>query len=330
MKTIAVLLLCVLPWSAMSQQLPSWSSYYETGFVWNPALTARWNATELSLTHRQDWMGFDDAPKYSNVSFQYPFIRGVYLETKAAIGGFIERDVVGPIQKISGALTYNYRFRPQFLGNRRDVLGIGIVANYGWYQVDLSRAKAYDESTLTIDLSEDSRKGVPNVGVGAFYISVSDREAYTKSHYYMGLSLNQLIPNKLAEFNSQGAATGLSAIQSSLHATMHLGYRSVPVRAGYFIEPNLMFIYSLKKGIHAMASFKYEMIDTFWASAGVSTAKEAYGQLGYIFDRNSILQDIVLDGALRVGLKVSYNLGSFRVISGTGVEFYAAYVFEMR
>lgn len=275
-------------------------------------------------------MGFDNAPQYTNLSFQYPFVRGRFLETRAAIGGFLERDAVGPLEKIGGALTYNYRFRPQLLGNQRDVLGIGLMASYSRFQIDLSKAVAFDQNTLTVDLSEASDMGAINAGVGLFYKSVSDKEGFTKSHYYLGLSLNNLIPGNMAEFNSRGDFTGLTAIQSSLHATMHLGYRSVPLRAGYFLEPNLMLIYSVRKGIHAMASFRYELIDTFWGAAGISTVGEVYGQLGYIFDRNSVLKNIVKDGSLRMGIKVSYNVGSFRTVAGTGLEFYSAYVFELR
>lgn len=275
-------------------------------------------------------MGFENAPQYTNLSFQYPFFKGRFLETKAAIGGFLERDAVGPLEKIAGAITYNYRFRPQILGNRSDVLGIGLVASYSRFQVDLSKAVAFDQNSLTVDLSEASEKGAPNAGVGLFYKSVSDKEGYTRSHYYLGFSVNNLIPTNMAEFNSRGDFTGLTAIQSSLHATMHLGYRSVPSRAGYFLEPNLMMIYSARKGIHAMASFRYEMIDAFWGAAGISTVGEAFAQFGYIFDRNSILKNIVRDGSLRMGVKVSYNVGSFRTVAGTGLEFYSAYVFELR
>ncbi len=330
MRIFLITTLILTPFFLSGQQLPSWSSYYETGFVWNPALTAKWNSTELSLTHRQDWIGFDDAPQYSNLSFQYPFVKGIFLETKSAVGGFLERDAVGPIEKIGGALTYNYRFRPQLLGNRRDVLGIGLAVSFSKFQVDLSKATAYDPNSLTIDIDEISDIFRPNSNVGLFYISVSDKEAYTRSHYYIGFSVNNLISNDIAEFNRRGDAIGLTTIQSGLHSTLHLGYRSLPQRAGYFLEPNLMFIFSLQKGVHAIGSFRFEMIDHYWAAAGISTVGEAFVQVGYIFDRRSALKNLVQDGMLRIGLKGSYQMGTFRTIAGPGIEFYTSYVFELR
>ena len=60
--------------SSYGQQIANWSSFYENGFIWNPAMTAKWNAMDVSLTHQEMWTGFDGAPKYSTLSFQYPFI----------------------------------------------------------------------------------------------------------------------------------------------------------------------------------------------------------------------------------------------------------------
>ena len=239
---IHLLLLMMFYWIAgSSQQLPSWSSYYETGFVWNPALTARWNSNEVSITHRQDWIGFEGAPQYTNISFQHPFISG--YNTKSAIGVFVERDKVGPQEKIGAAITYNYRFRPQLFGKRDDVLGIGFLANMSRYQFSLQNETVYDKDQLTVDFSEASTVFNPNVSLGAFYISVSDFYAYQKSHYYVGLSVNQLIPGKIATFQGRSDNVSLTSIQAAMHATMHIGYRHIPFRKKYFYEPNLMVIY---------------------------------------------------------------------------------------
>lgn len=70
-----------------AQQLPSWSSFFESGFIWNPALTARNQSNEALLTHRQDWLGFEGAPQIYKHSlsaciwfwqYQFVFIGCVY------------------------------------------------------------------------------------------------------------------------------------------------------------------------------------------------------------------------------------------------------------
>ncbi len=318
---------CIVWTAGNGQQLPAWSSYYETGFVWNPALTARWNSIETSITHRQDWIGFDGAPQYTNISFQMPFVSGYH--TKSAMGFFVERDAVGPQEKIGGAITYNYRFRPQFFGKKDDVLGIGFLANISRYQFNLQNTVVYDKSQLTIDFSQGNSVINPNLGIGAFYISISDFYAYQKSHYYAGLSVNQLIPGQIAQFRGRSDNVSLAAIQAGLHATMHVGYRYIPFRKKYFYEPNLMVMYGLSKGIHAMAHLRFEMMQSFWLAGGVTTTGEGFAQAGVILDKYSFMKSIVREGSLRIGLKASWNVGSVRRITNAGLEFYGAYVFEV-
>jgi type IX secretion system PorP/SprF family membrane protein len=310
-----------------AQQLPSWSSYYETGFVWNPALTAKWNNSETSLTHRQDWIGFDGAPQYTNISFQLPFIGGYH--TKSAMGVFVERDAVGPQEKIGAAVTYNYRFRPQLFGKRDDVLGLGFLANVSRYQFNLQNAVVYDPNSLTIDFSESSTIIHPNVGLGAFYISVSDFYAYQKSHYYAGISFNQLIPGSIARFRGRGDNLSLAEIQSGFHSTLHVGRRYIPFRKKYFYEPNVMIIYGWTKSVMAIAHMRYELMNAFWVAGGLATTGECFGQVGVILDKHSFVRKMVKDGSLRIGLKTSWNIGSVGQLAKPGLEIYSAYIFGL-
>ena len=326
-KAIGIVIVFLLCQNIFGQQLPSWSSYYETGFVWNPALTAKWNRMETSVVHRQDWIGFYDAPSYSNISFQMPFISGYH--TKSSFGVFVERDKVGPQEKIGGAITYNYRFRPQWFGKKDDVFGLGLLMNVSQYRFDISSAKVYDPARLIINTEQMSSLVHPNAGMGAFYISVSDFYAYQKSHYYAGISLNQLIPGTLAQFRGRGDNVSLLEIQAARHATLHTGYRHIPFRKPYFYEPSIMVIYGGTKAFHVMGHVRYEMMHAFWAAAGVASTGEAFGQAGVILNKHSFMKSIVKEGSLRVGLKGSWQVGSVRRLAALGMEFYGAYVFEV-
>ena len=309
------------------QQLSSWSSYYETGFIWNPALTAKWNTGEFIATHRQDWLGFDGAPEYSNFSFQLPFIAG--YNTKSAIGVFFERDKVGPLEKLGGAFTYNYRFYPRFFGNKDDVFSIGFMVKIGRYQFNIANVVAFDPDRLLINVGEPTSLISPNSGIGFFYNTASDFYAHQKSHYYVGLSLNQLVPSNIVQFTGRSDNLSLARIQSGFHATIHGGYRYIPFRSGHFFEPNLMIIYGLERGIHAMVNLRYELINVFWLAGGIATTGEVFSQLGVVFDNNSILGNMVKNGSLRLGIKTSYQLGKVKVFGAMGFEFYGAYLFEL-
>ncbi len=317
----------LITYCAFAQQLPSWSSFYETGFVWNPALTAKSNTTETSLTHRQDWIGFKGAPEYTNISFQMPFVSDYY--TKSAVGVFIERDKVGPQEKYGGAVTYNYRFRPQLFGQKDDVLGLGMLFSLAQYRFNTSETIVYDPSGILINVEEGSKVLNPNITFGAFYISVSDNNALQQSHYYVGLSFNQMIPTSLAKFYGRDNNLSLQKIQASPHAILHTGYRIIPFRNKHFYEPQLMLIYGFERSIQVMATIRYELVNTFWLAGGVATTGEVYGQAGIIVGKQGFMKKIMKDDMLRIGLKSSWNMGSIGQIALPGLEFYGAYVFNL-
>ena len=81
-SVFTILMLCLLANDSYSQQLTNWSSFYENGFIWNPALTARWNTWELSTTVHKEWTDFENAPENGTIGFQYPFIK---RETKLSM-----------------------------------------------------------------------------------------------------------------------------------------------------------------------------------------------------------------------------------------------------
>ena len=316
---------------AGAQQISSWSSFYENGFIWNPALTAKWNATETSVTHRRDWTGFDNSPEYTTIAFQFPFISRTHK--RSSVGAYLDKDQVGPFKKVGFAATYAYGFSPRFMDKHDDVLTLGIKASFGRYEYDPTTLIAFDDvinNNITPDIVGNASIS-PNLGFGLFYNSVSDYYAFQKSHYYAGISFNQLVPIKALTLTyTKGDFLTLGDIISGPHATVHLGYRHIPFRrAKHYIEPNLMVIYAFKNAIHVMANVRYEKINKYWAAAGMATNGELFFQTGLIFDKRSFMKSIVKEGSLRLGVKADYNLGGLGNYTGVGYEFYGAYVFEV-
>lgn len=303
-----------------SQQIARWSSFYENGFVWNPALTGRWSYWEFSATHRAEWTGFEDAPQYSTVGYQFPFLR---RQTRVALGAFAEVDRVGPYQNISFSGSYAYKIRPQWFGNRRDVLTLGMSGKF--QQISIDSRRLVHPGLLEGDIAtlEESTRLLPNVGAGLFYISVNDEGAHNqKNHYYVGLSLLNLVPLDQADYN------GL-ALTTVPHATLNVGYRYYPWRASHFIETNALAVYAFSRAINIMTNVRYEKINKYWMTLGVVTSGDFFGQVGVIFDEDSMLKKIVKDGSLRLGIKAEYSIGSIVQVAGMGYEAYIAYRFEM-
>jgi len=303
-----------------AQQIPNWSSFYENGFIWNPALTAKWYNWEVAATHRKEWTGFDDAPEYSTISFQFPFVK---QQTRVSFGAYLEQDKVGPFQNTSVAGTYAYRFGPKWFGNKDDVFTLGVLGKVGQFRFNPTSLTFFDmgEAARIVEvMGEDRVSG--NMGLGLFYISVSDFYSF-KSHYYVGLSANQIIPNRLASLGNLGT------IDSQVHATAHIGYRYFPHRRDYYFEPNVLLTYGYQNAWNVMFNFRYEKQDAYWAGAGLVTNGELFVQGGLMFDEDTFLGGMVNDGILKIGFKVDYNVLSLRRYATPGYEIYMAYMFEL-
>lgn len=314
---LILILVILIPCIGISQQQAAWSSFYENGFIWNPALTARWNTWEASVVGRQEWIGFEGAPKMANIGFQYPFVKRF---TKVAAGGYLNYDEVGPFQSVTGGGTYAYKIRPQLFGNRKDVLTFGGRLSFGQYRFTDSKAVTFS-GEFDPTVIPDQTGLLPDVGVGLYYVTISDIEIH-KSHYYFGLAANNLI-------SSQINTGPLGSYTNIPHVSAHGGYRFYPFgQTDVFYEPNVFVSYGFNKAVNVMGNFRYEWVDRFWLAGGAVSSGEVFGQMGFIFNRESVLGAIVGDGVMRIGAKVDYSLGSLRRYAGMGFETYIAYLFS--
>ncbi len=320
--TIAFCLLAGV--SIQAQQIGNWSSFYENGFIWNPALTANWSYMETTVTHRQDWTGFEGAPVNSSIGIQYPFLKRI---TRVSIGGYIEQDRVGPYSRNTGAFTYSYRFVPKFQNNYLDQLRLAASAQFHQFRYDPSNLVWFEDQAGN-DFDQISSLTAANIMVGAYYVSIDDFNDF-KSHYYLGLSFNQLVPTRNTNF-ADNTQVLLRDIYAKPHVSLNAGYRWLPSRRSrHFYEPNVLISYAFNKAVNAMFNVRYEQQNAYWASIGAVTNGELFLQGGVILTEDSFMGFIVREGLMKIGAKMDYHVGRFGRYSGIGYEFYLAYMFDM-
>jgi len=296
---------------AKAQQIPNWSSYYENGFIWNPALTGYWNVMEVSVTHRQDWSDFEDAPEHSTIGIQIPLLRRV---TRVSMGGYIERDRVGPYSKHSLVYSYSYRIVPRLFGNRLDQLRLGVAASVSQFNYNpnnLTPFDGFEGDPIILDQSDNRLGG--NVTIGAFYVSIDDFNNF-KTHYYAGVSINHLLPGTIG-------SNPLGDITAKPHATLHLGYRYLKSRRSTsFVEPNLMITYSPDNTVNAMANIRHEKKESYWLSFGAVYNGDYFLQVGIILNEDTVLGSFLENGTMRLGVKANQSVGEFQQYRGNGFE----------
>jgi len=312
MKTLYIFIIIIfftiqLP----AQQIANISSFYDNAFLWNPALTGKNNSIEITASHEQEWVGFDDAPKYSTISLQYPFYKYA-RETQSSIGVAVDFDAIGPLQKIGFNGSYSYRFKPQMFGNKNDHFSLGFGVQLGRYQYDPTGLNAYDGLANDPTVSDQVQRSVsPNLNLGMYYIS-NTQYFNSKDLYYFGLSVNQAIPNRISS---------LPLMSARMHSTLQAGYRFyIDKRTVSHIEPNVMAIYAFKKAFHALFNVRYNLDDKWWLSGGIATNGEYFGQTGVILDEDSFIGGMLNNSQLLIGVKVDYTFGVFNAYRGVGYE----------
>jgi len=99
---ISIFLFLLIGVKGISQEFPLYSHYYLNPYLLNPAYAGIEGRPHVSLTHRRQWLGVEDAPITSNITFHTPVVAGFN------IGLNITQDNFGIFQNSSGLLTLGY------------------------------------------------------------------------------------------------------------------------------------------------------------------------------------------------------------------------------
>jgi len=308
MKNLITILFVLFSIQLFSQQLPDRSNFEGNSFVWNPAMTAVRTYWELGATYKQQWLGFQDAPRTAIVSFQYPFV-----DTNMSAGVFITHDNTHPIQFNSISFTYNYQLPLNLF--KDDRLSIGIMGSMGEFSIDSDRIMVGDAADVLLPNDEVSSL-IPNAGFGIFYIS--EKERFYNNGFYIGIGSNQLLSNDLI-FDTDGTPLNL---RRDIHANGIVGFTFLAAQ-DLLIEPSVWVDYASKNVTNINFGILLEKQDAFWGGLNFSLSQEFSLQAGLI-----LKEGFFKDGIMRIGTKASYNMGTLGMDLGFGYEFYVAYRFE--
>jgi type IX secretion system PorP/SprF family membrane protein len=292
--------------TCLSQQLQFRSSFGNTDFQFNPAMTATGEYMEWGATYRQQWLGFEEAPITGVAYIQYPLV-----DNNMSIGGSIGYDKAGLLQKNELNINYSYKLELGYSSQ----LSFGILANLSQQRFDGSAIISNDLDDILFQ-RENASTYSPNFGFGVFYVSNTRMYDLSESAFYIGIGLNQLLPQSITigDLNQ-------SNYKKVPHANAIIGGRIIN-NIG-FIEPSLWLNYSVENILYGVANVNFEMEDIFWTGLNIGTDFTVGFQSGIV-----LKNDLMKDGQLRIGVSGNYNLGSYGSQQGLGFEFLIAYRFE--
>jgi type IX secretion system PorP/SprF family membrane protein len=193
-----------------AQQKPEYTQYILNNYILNPALTGIENYTDVKISHRHQWVGVQDAPITTYLTIHGPLGKKDDRETATSfhkpgynprgrdywddytaakphqgIGLQILDDRTGALSRFSAYATYAYH-----LGiSARTSLALGFAA--GITELSLDRSRLFFDVPVdpAVYSSGELNKIKPDFGAGVWLYSAD---------YFMGLSAQQIIPEKIA------------------------------------------------------------------------------------------------------------------------------------
>lgn len=253
------------------QHTPLTSQYLFNGLAINPAYAGSRDALNATLTHRQQWVGFEGAPVTQMLSLHAPVKR-----SPVGLGILLYNDRIG-VSNETGILT-NYAYRIRMPNKAKLALGVGAgISLYRsrWTQVAL--ADAEDQS-----FAADTRMAArPNFSAGLLY--------QTKT-WYVGASVPFLLAHR---FDVAQRGYRLSDERLDLEPMLTGGY-VFTLSDDLKLKPTALLRYRLASGLQGDASANLIIRDKVWVGASLRTGDAVVGmvevlptpqwRLGYAYD----------------------------------------------
>jgi type IX secretion system PorP/SprF family membrane protein len=261
-------------------KLMLYSHYSFSGLAINPAYAGSHQALSASVSHRNQWIGFEGAPAYNIVSIHTPF-----KDKPMGLGLLIMNESMG-LRKFTGIYA-NYAHKIRF---RSGILSMGIKAGIGagkFEGIDLGDDQVFNEKSKSYLL--------PNFGLG-FY--------FTAKKYNLGFSIPLLLGYKANE-----SGDVISYHDFSRYAYYLTGETKIRLDNNWQIKPSALLAYERASGIildggasviykeHIRCGLNYRL-------------KQAV----------IMLLEYQINYQLRVGLAYDYGIGSFSEYSRSSAE----------
>jgi len=253
------LLLLMLPILSFSQQMPHYSLYMMNDVVVNPSLISTKSENQIALMIRDQWTGFEGAPKTQSISYYN------INHTKFGRGISIVNDNTGPISMINGTLSGSYLIPIE----HKNKLSVGLSANILQYKIDNSDIILEDDDMIDPAMNN----GVVDKVIGH---SASIGVNYFSNKFNVGASIINVINSDLNLSNT--------GVENSLvnHYYLNSSYK-FSTSGGLDIVPSIMFKKIGASSLQMDFNIKTSINNTIWGGLSFRTNDAIIAMLGLNF-----------------------------------------------
>ena len=242
----------------LKAQNPLISQYYLNSYVINPSLSGVSGNLSALAAYRQEFIGFDDAPRTQTLSFEMPF-----KEEKFGIGAYLSNYTVGPQRRTGFQASYAYHLR---FGDDVNV-SFGLGANF-WNT-------AIDFTTL---IGDDVTNNDPVFLGERTSSSTFDATAglnFSTQNFYTGFSVINLA-NMATRFSDDSGPF----MYNNRHYYWLTGFRIPVVDSVLNFEPSFFIKYAVGNSPQADITGRFIYKDFFWVAASYRAKSTVVGAVG--------------------------------------------------
>jgi type IX secretion system PorP/SprF family membrane protein len=185
MRQILILIIGCYSYILLGQQQQMYTQFMFNKLSFNPAYAGNETYTSATLMYRDQWYGFQGAPKAQLLSINLP-----RFGKRVGLGFNLERQSIGVTQKLTYQGMYAYKFD---MGEGTLSMGIGLAGRR--YSLDFTDPKLYAVQGIAEDPAIDNlifNKNVFNAGFGVYF---------NTPRFYIGAAIPRMIKSDL-DFDS--------------------------------------------------------------------------------------------------------------------------------
>jgi type IX secretion system PorP/SprF family membrane protein len=275
-KPAFILFLFLIGNLTFGQQLPLYSQYLYNKFLINPAVAGSDGYTSVSLTAREQWVGYSGAPRTFSFSWQTRMLKKSFIlkqtrvkkevyrpksDGKVGFGGYVFSDKNGLVQRTGFQAAYAYHI---WLQNSTQ-LSLGLAFTGYYYKINEKEINFEDPNEPW--LNNDLRRGifVPDATFGVYLLN---------ANYSFGFSADQLF--------QASAKIGSSAYKNFTMSRQYYIFGSYDFSRGsnILIQPSFLIKMSEQLKPQADIGVTYIYNQGFWAGLAYRTSGAIIANIG--------------------------------------------------
>lgn len=280
--------------SAKAQQIPLYSNYFFTPFIYNPALSGSDGVTSLTLLHRRQWSDVQGAPETSALA-----LNGSLNEEKVGWSIYAFNDVTDIVRRMG--VYGNYAYNVRLSDNATISLGLG----FGYLRNDI------DVASVRVENGAEPILAISNSDRGAFDLNTGVNLKI--ADFSLGFAVPQLLAGNL-DYNTD--FTNPVSYSLIRHYVANARYDFKFAGDKMILSPNLM--------VRAAQNVPFQI------DLGVLFNLKEYGYIGAMYRSDYAVTTNIglnLTDELTLGYAYDFSLNEFGPSLGTSHEFMLTYRF---